>query len=219
MSYDKYVVGSGALLDWALASWTEIAPEIKLHRVEITQDDDYRFELQALDSVSPDQATAFVVWSSQFLNFRRLELMGELKSRGFKLPSLICRGAIVSPTASLGENCSVGSGAVVESGCKIGFNSRIGASALIGTGTSLGSSTWVGDGVQIGAKVRIGANATVGSGVILDDELVLGRQCILDIHGRRSMPVADKTFITASFPRGVVVVDGGGATTYVETSI
>lgn len=211
MLYDKYVVGSGALLDWALANWAEVLPEIALHRVEIPQGTDDRFELQALDAVSPERATAFVVWSPQFLNFRRLELMGELKSRGFKLPSLVCRGAVVSPTASVGENCSIGSGAVIESGCKIGFNSRIGARALVGTGTTLGSSSWIADGVQIGAKVSIGANATVGHGAILDDGLVLGRQCILDVPGRRSTSVTEKTFITAAFPRGIVVVDGGRA--------
>ena len=205
----KYILGSGPLLQWAMACWTEASPGLVLHPLDIGQDSDYRFDLGALAGVAPGDTTAFVAWGHQFLNFRRLELMGELKARGFRMPPLLCRGALVSASASIGENCAIGTGAIVGPGSKIGFNSVVGAGCIQGAGVQLGSSVWLADGVQVGASARIGANATLGRGVILDDGITVGKQAVLDIPGRRSTPVADKTFITPDFPSAVTIVDGG----------
>lgn len=209
MPSEKYVIGSGALLEWAMAAWAEASPEESLHALDIAQDGSYSFDLGVLSSISPAHATAFVIWGPQFLNFRRLELMGELKTRGFKLPPLVCRSAMVARGVSVTENCSIGPGAVISHGCKIGFNSHIGAGALIGSGAQVGSSTWIADGVQIGSKVRIGNNATLGAGVLVADGVSLGRQCVLDLPGIWRKPLADKTFVTAAFPTGVFVIDNG----------
>ena len=207
----KYVIGNGLLLEWAMASWAEVAPDQKLHAIDVGQDSDYRFDLCALAELSPHDATAFVAWGPQFLNFRRLELMGELKARGFRMPPLICRGAIVAASATLGENCAVGAAAVVGTGCKVGFNSYIGAVALVGSGAHLGSSVWVADGAQIGTGARVGTNSMLGRGVILSDGVITGRQCILDIPGRQMTPLADKVFFKASFPAGIEIIDVGSA--------
>jgi acyl-[acyl carrier protein]--UDP-N-acetylglucosamine O-acyltransferase len=207
----KYILGSGPLLQWALACWSEVAPDITLHPLDIGQDHDYRFDLAALAGVAPSGATAFVAWGPQFLNFRRLELMGELKGRGFRMPPLLCRGAIVATSATVGENASVGAGAIVGPGSKIGFNSVVGAGCILGAGVQLGSSVWIADGVQVGAAARIGANASLSRGVILDDGVTVGRQVVLDRPGRRSTPVADKTFITSDFPTAVTIVDGASS--------
>ena len=207
----KYVIGNGLLLEWAMASWAEVAPDQKLHAIDVGQDGDYRFDLCSLAELSPHDATAFVAWGPQFLNFRRLELMGELKARGFRMPPLICRGAIVAASATLGENCAVGAAAVVGTGCKVGFNSYIGAVALVGSGAHLGSSVWVADGAQIGTGARIGTNSMLGRGVILSDGVIMGRQCILDIPGRQMTPLADKVFFNASFPAGIEIIDVGSA--------
>lgn len=207
----KYVIGHGALLDWAMASWTEVTPEQALEAIDVGQDGNYRFDLSALANVSPKDATAFVAWGPQFLNFRRLELMGELKTRGFKMPALVCRGALVAASATLGENCAIGAAAVVGTSCKIGFNSVVGAAALIGNGVHLGPSVWIADGAQIGSGARVGANSMLGRGVILNDGVTVGRQCILDIPGQRLTQLADKNFFNVSFPNGITVLDGGGA--------
>lgn len=209
MSSDKYIVGAGPLLQWAMAAWAEAEPGATLHPVDIGQDKDYRFDLGALATVVVAEATAFVAWGPQFLNFRRLELMGELKGRGLRLPPLICRGAIVAAGVPVGENCVVGSGSIVGAGSKIGFNTVIGAGCILGAGVQVGSSAWIADGVQVGASARIGANATLGRGVILDEGLSIGRQAVLDQPGRRSTPLADKTFLTPAFPDAVTVVDYG----------
>lgn len=208
MSSRKYVIGTGALLEQALAGWAEIAPTEVLQAIDIGQDGDYRFDMRALDDLSAQDATAFVAWGPQFLNFRRLELMGELKYRGFRLPPLIGHGALVAPTATIGENCAIGAGTIVGSGCRIGFNAHIGAGVLLGGGSHIGSSVWIADGVQIGATSKVGSNATLGQGVLLGENAAIGRQCILDRPGWRTAPLPDKTFVTASFPAGVVIVEG-----------
>lgn len=209
MSSDKYIVGSGAMLQWAVSAWTEAEPGIHMHAIDVGQDSDYRFDLAALDGLSPSNCTAFVAWGPQFLNFRRLELMGELKSRGMRMPPLVCRGAIVAASAVLGENCLVGSGTVVGEGVRLGFNTQVGSRCLVGHGARLGTSVWLADGVQVGTDCSIGANSTLGAGVLLDDGVAVGRQCILDLPGLRRTALLDKTFFTAAFPQGVVVLEPG----------
>lgn len=210
MAPTKYIVGNGHLLEWALAAWAEVEPGTTLHAIDVGQDSDYRFDLQALDRISAQGATAFAPWNSQFLNFRRLELMGELKARGFRMPPLVCRTATVAANVRIGENSMVGAGAVVEAGCQIGINCRIGALASIGPASRLGNSAWLADGVRVGATARIEANAILGWGVIVQDGVTIGRQCVLDVEGRRALDMPAKTFISHRFPAGAVIVDNGG---------
>jgi hypothetical protein len=205
----KFVIGTGAWLDSAMADWSEAAPDMPLHRVDVGQGSDYRFDLSALPDTPGEGATAFVAWGPQFLNFRRLELMSELKSRGFGMPPLICRTAIISQTASVGENSSIGAGALIASNGRVGFNCRVGAGCRVGHASQIGNSVWLADGAQIGIKVRVGAHATIGSGVIVDDDLDIGKQSILDLPGRRSTSLAPKTFLMLPFAREVIIVDGG----------
>lgn len=206
MSSEKYVVGGGSMLHWVMAAWADAAPDTVLHSVDVGQDAHYRFDLGALDGLATAEATAFVAWGPQFLNFRRLELMGELKARGFRMPPLVCRGATVAASATLAENCMVGAGTVIGESVKLGFNTQVGSRCLIGHGTKIGTSAWIADGVQVGSGCSIGANSTLGAGVVLAEGMAVGRQCILELPGLRSTPVADKSFFTAAFPKGVAIV-------------
>lgn len=206
MASDKYIVGAGPLLQWVLAAWAEAEPATTLHAIDVGQDRDYRFDLGGLGDRAAAEATAFVAWGPQFLNFRRLELMGEMKARGFRLPPLVCRGATVAASASIAENCMVGAGTVIGETVKLGFNSQVGSRCLIGHGTKIGTSAWIADGVQVGSGCSIGANSTLGAGVSLAEGVAVGRQCTLDVPGLRSTPVADKSFFTAAFPKGVAIL-------------
>ena len=207
MSSDKYVIGSGALLAWALASWAEVAPGQSLHGVDVGPDGGESFDLGALAGVVPSDATAFVAWGPQFLNFRRLELMGELKLRGFRLPPLVCRGATVSATATLGENCTVGAGAIVGAQCQLGFNTVVGSGAVIGQGSRIGASAWVDDGVLVGAGAVIGAHATLGCGVRIEAGIQVGKRCIVDVPGRYGTSIDAGTFHLAAFRHPVVILN------------
>ncbi|WCM92726.1 hypothetical protein M5C99_20660 [Acidovorax sp. NCPPB 2350] len=205
----KYVVGHGALLEWALAAWEDTSPSLQLEPVSVGQDGDYRFDLAALAQASPADATAFVAWGPQFLNFRRLELMGELKSRGFAMPPLVCRGAQVSSSAQLGENCSIGAGAVVEPRARIGFNSHVGASVVVGAGAQIGTSAWIAAGARIGMQSKIGSNTILGDGVSIADGISIGRQCTLNLPGIQTTALADKTFLLSGFTTPVTIAEYG----------
>lgn len=212
----KLVIGSGPMLRQALQAWAEMEPAQTLHAIDVGQDAHYRFDLQALAEALAQpcegaERTAFVAWGPQFLNFRRLELMGELKARGLKMPPLVSRHAIVAADAVVGENCAIGAGSVIGHGCTLGYNSVVGAGCILGAGTQVGPSAWITDGVQVGSGCRIGSQATLGQGVILADGVSVGRQSVLELPGHHSHPVTDKTLLSPRFRGAVTIVDGAAA--------
>ena len=204
----KHVVGTGALLDWAVAAWREAAPALEIRPVRLDQDRLHAFDLRVLDDLANgDGTTAFAACDPQFLNFRRFELMGELKARGFSMPALVCPGAIVAATAVVGENAVIGAGAIVGHGCHVGFNAFIGAGANLGSASRIGSSAWIEAGVLVGRDVKIGANTTIGHGVIVADALTIGKLCIIDRPGKLTHGVAPRTFIHDGFDHPIIIVE------------
>ncbi|KLD74687.1 hypothetical protein FZ025_04295 [Xanthomonas hyacinthi] len=208
MPSEKYLIGSGALLQWALAAWAEVAPDSVLHPVDIGQDQDYRFNLGALPALADADTTAFVAWGPQFLNFRRLELMGELKSRGVKMPPLICRGALVASGARIGENCMVGAGAIVAAHCDIAYNAWIGTAARLEYGVKIGASAWVEAGVFIGAEASIGSHATLGGHVDIAAGVRVGKRCTVEVPGCYRSDIAVGTHHLATLGTPVVILNG-----------
>ncbi len=208
MHSEKFVVGTGVLLQWALASWAEVTPDERLRPIDIGQDAAYRFDLASLNGVLSPGATAFVAWGPQFLNFQRLELMGALKARGIKLPALICRGANVSDSAIVGENCAIWAGAVVGAHCQLGFNSVIGSGSVVGPTARLGNSVWVEAGAHIAAGGVVGSNATIGRGVCIEAAAQVGKGCIVETPGLYCEPIGIGTFHLAAFHSPVVIVNG-----------
>lgn len=208
----KLVIGTGDRLQWAMRAWKEVAPDLDIRPVDVGQDAHYQFDIQnlvnSLDSLDPaHNLTAFVAWGSQFLNFRRLELMGEIKVRGIKMPPLLSRRAILADDVVIGENCSVGAGSIIGQGCKIGYNTVVGAGCLLSADVQIASSVWIADGVQIGGACRIGSHATLGQGVIVREGISVGRQSSLEIPGQRNSDVPDKTLFSSRFSGAVTIVD------------
>jgi len=209
----KIIVGSGTFLEWAMAAWHEADPELKLTAINITQDSSYRFDLSTLEGIEANSdTTAFAACNEQFLNFRRFELMGELKARGFAMPALICPGALVANTAQIGQNSVIGAGAIIGHGCQIGFNTVIGAGANIGSQTRIGTSNWIESGVIIGSNAKTGANATIGHGVMIGNKVEIGKLCIVDKPGKIVANIPAKTFIHNSFDTPIITVDYGAPT-------
>lgn len=204
----KYVVGQGALLQWALRSWAEVEPSTELMPLEIGQEAGYAFDLSAVADLRPSaEATVFVAWGEQFLNFRRFELMGGFKLRGYKLPPLRCKGAVIAEDVPVGENAFVGAGAIVGPGSRIGLNAGIGLGAVLGAGVQVGNSAWVANGVQIGAGVSVGAHSILGQGVVVAEGIAIGKQAILSRPGLHAQSLPDKTYLLARLERDVRVID------------
>ncbi|MES2552399.1 MAG: hypothetical protein V4588_01925 [Pseudomonadota bacterium] len=203
----KFIVGSGALVDHAAAAWREVEPDTEMRILQLEQNSAYQFDFSVLDNIPLENVTAFSIFDTQFLNFRRYELMGELKSRGFKMPPLICKGAFIANTAVVAENAMIGTSAVIGQHCKIGFNTVIGAGANIGNGTKIAHSAWIEAGVVIGQNAKIGANTTIGLGVIIGNDIEVGKLCIIDEPGRISQAIPAKTFIHSEFDGPIVVFE------------
>lgn len=202
----KFVIGTGAALDWAMSAWREAAPELALVALEMNTYADPAEVESLLAGRDLAGATAFVTCDALHLNFARLERMGLFRMRGLRMPPLLCRGAIVSDNAKIGENSYVGPGAIVGQGCTVGFNSVIGAGSLVGHGSSIGNSCWIEDGVVVGRAARVGAHVTLGGGVVIDNGVEIGKLCVIDQPGRIDRDVAAKTFLHASHAHPMVIV-------------
>lgn len=189
-----------------MAAWREAAPELELVALAMSMHGDADEVDMLLAGHDLTGATAFVTYDAMHLNFARLERMGLFRVRGLRMPPLVCRGAIVSDNAKIGENCYVGPGAIVGQGCTVGFNCVVGASALIGHGTSIGNSCWVEDGVIVGRATRIGAHVTLGGGVVIGNGVQIGKLCVIDRPGRVDQDVATRTFLHASHAHPMVIV-------------
>lgn len=198
-------------VQWALLAWQEAAPQTEYRLVELSQDGAYKFDLSQLDGLSRDDCTAFVAQSAQFLNFRRYELMAELKSRGFSMPPLIEKGAIVAASAKISENTWIGAGAILGQAANIGFNTVIGAGANIGAGAKVGNSVWIEAGVLVGPNAKIGAHTTLGQGLIVAEGVEVEKQVILDKPGKITANVSIRTFIHESFDEPIVIVEAPNA--------
>lgn len=209
----KIVVGSGDALALALAGWREADPALQVEAIALSQDSSYRFDLSVLDRFDAKCTTAFVALDHQFLNFRRFEMMGEMKSRGFKLPPLVSRGALIADDVRIQENCLIGAGAIIGCNARIGFNTVIGAGANVGMGCEIGNSVWIDAGVLLGRHVKIGSNTMVGLAVRLRDAVEIGRQCIIDRAGDISRNVSAKTYIHLQFAAPVHIIDRAVVTT------
>ena len=203
----KIVVGFGDALELAVAGWRETDPALHIEAIALAQDASYRFDLSALDPFDAQHTTAFAALDQQFLNFRRFELMGEMKARGFKLPPLVCRGALVAADVRIQENCVIGASAIIGCNSRIGFNTVIGAGANVGMGCEIGNSVWIEPRVLIGRRVKIGSNAMIGQGVVLQDGVRVGRHSIVDWSGDIPTSVEAKTFLQRSFDTQILIID------------
>jgi UDP-3-O-[3-hydroxymyristoyl] glucosamine N-acyltransferase len=75
--------------------------------------------------------------------------------------------AVVSPTAQLGQNCSIGPLVCIGENSHIGDGCQIGAGCIIGDDVAIGSNSTVHGHVAIYDRVTIGARAIVHSGAVI----------------------------------------------------
>lgn len=202
----KLIVGAQPYLGLAAQLWKEINPDLELIQLEIEQDANYYFDLSTLSQYSAEQTTAFVVWSHQFLNFRRLELMGEFKKLGFHMPPLIAKGAYVGESARIGENCFICPGASISQNVIVGYNSFIGFSSSIAYGSNIGNSAWLGNAVHVGMQCIIGTNATILHSSVIADKLTIGKQVLIERPGFYDKSIKDKVFFLQKSGLDITVI-------------
>ncbi|WP_426110118.1 hypothetical protein [Massilia sp. PWRC2] len=204
----KFVIGTAPELGWIASAWREAAPALQIVEVLLEADDGAVAALaRALAGARASAGdSAFLVWGTQHLNMRRLELMGVVKSLGLAMPPLLCGGAVVAASATLSDNCYVGPGAVIGADCRIGHNVHIGAAAVVGSGCSVGHSAHIEDGAQLGRGVTLAAHVSIGLGVIIAHAVSVGKFSIVDKPGCYRADIAAKSFRHASHAHPIIVV-------------
>jgi len=113
-------------------------------------------------------------------------------------------GAVIDPTATIGQGCQIDAGAIISRDVKIGARCHIGAHVLLGPGILIGDDCVIGANTAIshallGDRIRIESCVTVGSQgfgfvpaptglvrmlqlgrVVIEDDVEIGANCAID---------------------------------------
>lgn len=201
----RWVVGGGTCLEQVFGTWTRTHPQESVQRIELLPDDDYDFDLRALDALDPSHGTMFVAFDERFGNFKRMELMQAAMARGFKLEPFVAPSAIVPPNAAIGPNAFVGEGAVIGIGCRIDFNTVVRDGAKLGANVHLRSSCWLENGVMVGDEAEIGAHGILRMGAIVAARAKVGRHCELGWPRLYEGNIAARTVFDTRYPEPIHV--------------
>ena len=94
-------------------------------------------------------------------NTLRSNLFTNLKAKGFNLPKILHKSAVISNGVSIGE------GSVIFPGVVINKDAQIGNNVIIATSASIDHETIIEDDVLISAGVTIGAYSKIKSGALI----------------------------------------------------
>jgi acetyltransferase-like isoleucine patch superfamily enzyme len=206
MHTSKVVLGQSPWLEMAAEDWLLVEPGVTIRKIEVDMDRQYAFDLAALAEIDPQSCTAFVAWGSEFLNFQRHEMWGELKQRGVRMPPLVHPAAHVSPSATIQENVWVQAHALIGPQATVGLNAHIGLGARIGAHAQLGNHAWIGQDSRVGVGAHVEAHATLGDGVVVADAVRIGRQAYIEVAGVVREDWPEKAFwLSRSGLRGQIV--------------
>jgi sugar O-acyltransferase (sialic acid O-acetyltransferase NeuD family) len=114
----------------------------------------------------------------------RLEHLSQAKAAGFRIPTLVHPGAVVSKKAQLAEGvvvcaaavvnigasiargCIVNTGATVDHDCRLEEGVHICPGAHLAGNVAIGARSWFGIGAVAKQGIRIGSDVTVGAGAV-----------------------------------------------------
>lgn len=201
----RWVLGGSDYLDIAYYAWKKARPEESVHRHSIPQGKDYAFDHSVLQELDPAQDGVFVAFDERFGNFKRMELMQEAMSRGFRLEAFVSPNAPIAAETKIGINAFIGDGTLIGAAVKIDYNCVIGAGCTIGYGAHIKPSCWLDDSVVIGAKATIGAHCTLRSGVHVAANVAVGRNCEIAIPGAYRTNIASRTVFDPRYDEPIFV--------------
>ena len=201
----KYIIGCGDVLDYVCDLWGELEPLSQQVRIDLKQDDAYQFDYSFLKNLDKNNSTAFIAIDDQFLNQRRLELMGAIKSLGFKLPTLVAKNTLISRDVKFGENCLVGPGSIIQNSVKIGFNTFICSGSFIGSKSSIGNSVFIGNKVNIGLNCDVKNFVTIKNFSTVSDGVTIGKNGFITANSLIKNNIHDNEFLENNFS-GVIKI-------------
>lgn len=135
---------------------------------------------EMLRTVTPGSADLFVALSAKRLSERRLEVMADLRSRGYALSRYVSSRAFIAPDAHLGDNVFVfemnciQSQVVIEDGVVLWSGNHVGHQTRIGRGTFLTSHVVVAGATTIGERCYLGINCAIRDQISVGAMTVVG---------------------------------------------
>lgn len=109
----------------------------------------------------------------------RIQLYNQIKSIGFKVPSIKSKSAYVSNHAKIGDGTIVMHDAIINSGSVVGSNCIINTRSLIEHDVKVSDHCHVSTGVIVNGGVQIGSETFVGSRSVIRDNLFIGDKCFI----------------------------------------
>jgi carbonic anhydrase/acetyltransferase-like protein (isoleucine patch superfamily) len=198
-------LGSGPLVAQVASAWAARDCASSVECREARQHADFSFDAEMLAAL-PVGADVFVAFDRRFLNWKRDELMGLVRSRGLRLSTIVSASATVAASVTLGVNVFVGDGASVGAGTTLGEGAVIGARVVIGGAARLGRISWLEPGVIVGAEAVIGDRTALGLGVTIADGVAIGEDCVIDVPGVYRHNVPPRTFHNPLFDEPIRIV-------------
>ena len=109
----------------------------------------------------------------------RRELYKKLKQKGFELPVIIDKSAVLAKNIKIGEGVYIGKKTVVNSAAKIGDLCILNTGSIIEHGSVIGSNSHIAVGGVLCGNVTVGEDTLIGAGATVIQEIKIGNQVIV----------------------------------------
>lgn len=110
---------------------------------------------------------------------RRSQAYEKLKEKGFELPNLVHRTAVVEPTVTMGEGNLIFAGAMVGSEVVIGNDCVINAGAIVNHECIISDNCHIASGAVLAGCVTVGENTLIGQGCTVYQRVTIGRNVVI----------------------------------------
>lgn len=201
----QLVVGAGSALDSACANADTMG--IFYSRIELSSADGHNFDLSPLIVHIPAETKVFIALDSRAVNYARLQLIAEVRLRGYRTFNLISPSATIGVNAVLKGNVYIGPGCHIGDDCMLGVGCWLERQVIVGTGARLGASSTLGHGVRLGAATSIGIGSSLGEWAITRSGTEVGRHCEWLLPTLLPERLPDKSFYDSCLPEGARVLN------------
>ena len=198
------IIGNGFPFDCAQIIGSEqIYSEIK--SVHLDSADFFNFNINFFDSFPKNEWYIFVASDSYAINYARMYLTIKIVNKGYKLATLISNkstigsqvlvspGCLISPSAFIMANVSIGIGTIIEPEC------------FIGSGSKLDKFVFLNNRVSIGEKTNIQLGSSIGSNIFLENNTVIGKHCEILLESNNLKHKTDRFFLDKNFSNGMQI--------------
>lgn len=125
----------------------------------------------------------------------RRKMYEEIKSKGFFLPNIIHRGAMIESSVEMGEGNLIFAGASIGSDAKIGNDCIINTGAVVSHDCVIESHAKISPGAILAGNVHVGENSLIGMGVTVYIGVKIGKNVIISNGQNIFSDVPDNTII------------------------